>query len=64
MFINRIMKKLINRKKEKGYIGMNFSLCLEAVTLSKIGPFRKILYRDFDGKCRILGSSLGMVYSY
>ena len=47
----------ISRKREKGYIGMNFSLCLQAVTTFRIGPFRKILYRDFDGKCRRLGLS-------
>lgn len=52
--------KLINKKKEKGYIGGSYMLSLEAVTLWRIGPFRKILYRDFDGKCRTLFSWVGM----
>jgi len=39
-------------KKEKGFIGSNFSLALEAITLWKIGPFRKFIYRDFDNRCK------------
>lgn len=44
--------KIISKNKEKGYVGMNFGICLDAVTLWKVGPFRRIIYRDFDGECR------------
>jgi len=42
--------------KELGYIEL-WPICLmPAVTLWKIGPFRRILYRDFlTGKCVKLG---------
>jgi len=43
--------RLMSRKKEKGLIGMSFGIALKAVTLWKIGPFRKVLYRDIDGRC-------------
>ena len=39
-------------RKEKGYIGMSFGFALEAVTLRRFGPFRTIIYRDFDDECR------------
>lgn len=45
--------KLMNNHREKGYIGMSFGLCLKAITLWKICQFRKILFRDIDGKCKV-----------
>ncbi len=43
------------KNKQRGLIGMNFGIALDAVSLWNVGPFRRILYRDMDGKCRKLG---------
>jgi hypothetical protein len=43
------------RKRERGYISPFPGSALKAITLWRIGPFRRVLYRDIDGKCRKRG---------
>ena len=39
-------------KKEKGWlVDYGFAVVLPAVTLWKVGPFRRVIFRDFSGKC-------------
>lgn len=43
--------KIIDRTREKIWFEPFPAVGMKAVTLWRVGPFRRILYRDFDGTC-------------